>query len=142
MEGDSNITMSISATTRPMRPGETADVDDHFVRARKYPYVRNHLALGRQRGGILALPRRQGRHVASDEAIERFGRLGAAESHAQAIGSVDEDRAILECLIGTLQVRGHASCDTHPSRVQTIGSFRGATSERSESAVRPAMEGT
>jgi guanylate kinase len=31
MEEDPTITMSISATTRPMRPGETADVDYHFV---------------------------------------------------------------------------------------------------------------
>ena len=31
MEGDPTITMSISATTRPMRPGEQADVDYHFV---------------------------------------------------------------------------------------------------------------
>ena len=31
MEEDPNVTMSISATTRPMRPGETADVDYHFV---------------------------------------------------------------------------------------------------------------
>ena len=31
MEGDPTITMSISATTRPMRPGEAADVDYHFV---------------------------------------------------------------------------------------------------------------
>jgi len=31
MEEDSTITMSISATTRPMRPGEVADVDYHFV---------------------------------------------------------------------------------------------------------------
>ncbi|QIK97094.1 guanylate kinase [Sphingomonas sp. HDW15A] len=31
MEEDPTITMSISATTRPMRPGEVADVDYHFV---------------------------------------------------------------------------------------------------------------
>jgi guanylate kinase len=31
MEEDPTITMSISATTRPMRPGEGADVDYHFV---------------------------------------------------------------------------------------------------------------
>ena len=31
MEHDPTITMSISATTRPMRPGEAADVDYHFV---------------------------------------------------------------------------------------------------------------
>ena len=31
MEDDPTITMSISATTRPMRPGEVADVDYHFV---------------------------------------------------------------------------------------------------------------
>jgi guanylate kinase len=31
MEEDPTITMSISATTRPMRPGEEADVDYHFV---------------------------------------------------------------------------------------------------------------
>ncbi len=31
MEADSSITMSVSATTRPMRPGETPDVDYHFV---------------------------------------------------------------------------------------------------------------
>jgi len=31
MEDDPTITMSISATTRPMRPGETEDVDYHFV---------------------------------------------------------------------------------------------------------------
>ena len=31
MEEDPTITMSISATTRPMRPDETADVDYHFV---------------------------------------------------------------------------------------------------------------
>jgi guanylate kinase len=31
MEDDPTITMSISATTRPIREGETADVDYHFV---------------------------------------------------------------------------------------------------------------
>jgi guanylate kinase len=31
MEDDPTITMSISATTRPKRPGEVADVDYHFV---------------------------------------------------------------------------------------------------------------
>ena len=31
MESDRDITMSISATTRPKRPGETDDVDYHFV---------------------------------------------------------------------------------------------------------------
>ena len=31
MEEDPTITMSISATTRPMRPGEREDVDYHFV---------------------------------------------------------------------------------------------------------------
>jgi len=31
LDADDNITMSISATTRPMRPGEEADVDYHFV---------------------------------------------------------------------------------------------------------------
>lgn len=31
MEDDPSITMSISATTRPMRAGEQADVDYHFV---------------------------------------------------------------------------------------------------------------
>jgi guanylate kinase len=31
METDPSITMSVSATTRPMRPGETADIDYHFV---------------------------------------------------------------------------------------------------------------
>ena len=31
MQSDGEITMSISATTRPMRPGETDDVDYHFV---------------------------------------------------------------------------------------------------------------
>ena len=31
MEVDSSITMSVSATTRPMRPGEVDGVDYHFV---------------------------------------------------------------------------------------------------------------
>ena len=31
MESDSEVTMSVSATTRPIRPGETDDVDYHFV---------------------------------------------------------------------------------------------------------------
>ena len=31
MESDSEVTMSVSATTRPKRPGETDDVDYHFV---------------------------------------------------------------------------------------------------------------
>ena len=31
LEADDNISMSISATTRPMRPGEKEDVDYHFV---------------------------------------------------------------------------------------------------------------
>ena len=31
LEADDNITMSISATTRPKRPGEVDDVDYHFV---------------------------------------------------------------------------------------------------------------
>ncbi len=31
LEADRDITMSISATTRPQRPGETDDVDYHFV---------------------------------------------------------------------------------------------------------------
>jgi len=31
LQADANITMSISATTRPMRPGEKQDVDYHFV---------------------------------------------------------------------------------------------------------------
>jgi guanylate kinase len=31
MDADSQITMSISATTRPKRPGEVEDVDYHFV---------------------------------------------------------------------------------------------------------------
>ena len=31
LAADDNITMSVSATTRPMRPGERQDVDYHFV---------------------------------------------------------------------------------------------------------------
>lgn len=31
LEADKDVTMSISATTRPMRPGEVDDVDYHFV---------------------------------------------------------------------------------------------------------------
>jgi guanylate kinase len=31
LDADSDVTMSISATTRPRRPGETDDVDYHFV---------------------------------------------------------------------------------------------------------------
>ena len=31
MESDDEVTMSVSATTRPKRPGETDDVDYHFV---------------------------------------------------------------------------------------------------------------
>ena len=31
LEADDNITMSVSATTRPMRPGEQDGVDYHFV---------------------------------------------------------------------------------------------------------------
>ena len=31
LEADGNVTMSVSATTRPKRPGETDDVDYHFV---------------------------------------------------------------------------------------------------------------
>jgi len=31
LEADPNMTMSVSATTRPMRPGEVEDVDYHFV---------------------------------------------------------------------------------------------------------------
>ena len=31
LESDSEVTMSVSATTRPKRPGETDDVDYHFV---------------------------------------------------------------------------------------------------------------
>ena len=31
LEADANITMSVSATTRPMRPGENEGVDYHFV---------------------------------------------------------------------------------------------------------------
>ncbi|MGH6706235.1 MAG: guanylate kinase, partial [Sphingomicrobium sp.] len=36
MEEDPTIAMSISATTRPMRPDETADVDYHFVDDREF----------------------------------------------------------------------------------------------------------
>jgi guanylate kinase len=36
MEEDPTITMSISATTRPMRPDEVADVDYHFVDDREF----------------------------------------------------------------------------------------------------------
>ena len=36
MADDPTITMSISATTRPMRPGEVADVDYHFVDETKF----------------------------------------------------------------------------------------------------------
>jgi guanylate kinase len=36
MEEDPTITMSISATTRPIRPGETAGVDYHFVDEAKF----------------------------------------------------------------------------------------------------------
>ena len=36
LEADSNITMSISATTRPMRPGEVKDVDYHFVDTKEF----------------------------------------------------------------------------------------------------------
>jgi len=36
LEADPQITMSISATTRPMRPGEQADVDYHFVNDRQF----------------------------------------------------------------------------------------------------------
>ena len=31
LEADDEVTISISATTRPMRPGEQDDVDYHFV---------------------------------------------------------------------------------------------------------------
>ena len=31
LESDSEVTMSVSATTRPKRPGEVDDVDYHFV---------------------------------------------------------------------------------------------------------------
>lgn len=36
LEADPNITMSISATTRPMRPGEVRDVDYHFVDTKEF----------------------------------------------------------------------------------------------------------
>jgi guanylate kinase len=36
MESDSSITMSVSATTRPMRPGEVNGVDYHFVDDREF----------------------------------------------------------------------------------------------------------
>ena len=36
MESDPEITMSVSATTRPKRPGETDDVDYHFVDDAKF----------------------------------------------------------------------------------------------------------
>ena len=36
LEADSNITMSVSATTRPMRPGEVEGVDYHFVDAPEF----------------------------------------------------------------------------------------------------------
>ena len=36
LEADDNITMSISATTRPMRPGEVDGVDYHFVDTAKF----------------------------------------------------------------------------------------------------------
>ena len=36
LEADPNITMSISATTRPMRPGEVEDVDYHFVDTKEF----------------------------------------------------------------------------------------------------------
>src|SRR5215207_11537524 len=36
MEADPEITMSISATTRPKRPGEHDDVDYHFVDDRQF----------------------------------------------------------------------------------------------------------
>jgi guanylate kinase len=36
LEADSNITMSVSATTRPMRPGEMEGVDYHFVDAPEF----------------------------------------------------------------------------------------------------------
>ena len=36
LEADPNITMSISATTRPMRPGEVDGVDYHFVDAGEF----------------------------------------------------------------------------------------------------------
>jgi len=36
LEADPYITMSVSATTRPMRPGEVEDVDYHFVDAKEF----------------------------------------------------------------------------------------------------------
>jgi guanylate kinase len=36
LEADDNITMSVSATTRPMRPGEQEGVDYHFVDAAEF----------------------------------------------------------------------------------------------------------
>ena len=36
LEADPGVTMSISATTRPKRPGETDDVDYHFVDDREF----------------------------------------------------------------------------------------------------------
>jgi guanylate kinase len=36
LEADPNITMSVSATTRPMRPGEVEGVDYHFVDAPEF----------------------------------------------------------------------------------------------------------
>lgn len=36
LEADDNITMSVSATTRPMRPGEVDGVDYHFVDAAEF----------------------------------------------------------------------------------------------------------
>lgn len=39
MEEDPTITMSISATTRPIRPGETADVDYHFVDEAQFQHL-------------------------------------------------------------------------------------------------------
>ena len=39
MEEDPTITMSISATTRPMRPGERADIDYHFVDEAQFQHL-------------------------------------------------------------------------------------------------------
>ena len=36
LDADPGVTMSISATTRPKRPGETDDVDYHFVNDREF----------------------------------------------------------------------------------------------------------
>lgn len=36
MQSDGEITMSISATTRPKRPGETDDVDYHFINSSQF----------------------------------------------------------------------------------------------------------